>query len=117
MTFVAIVKIFPVQIDRTGGQLIYFGSLETKGLPTWVMLPFIFVAVAAIMTMIAHGVAQRFSRFPALDAYRLDILGSLAGIVSFAALTTFRIPPIGWMLVIAALIVILLHGVRVLWTS
>ena len=71
------------------------------------MLPFIFVAVAAIMTMIAHGVAQRFSRFPALDAYRLDILGSLAGIVSFAALTTFRIQPIGWMLVIAALIVIL----------
>ena len=68
------------------------------------MLPFIFIAVAAIMTMIAHGVAQRFARFPALEAYRLDILGSLAGIVSFAALTTFRVPPIGWMIVIAALI-------------
>jgi hypothetical protein len=112
--FVALVKIFPVQIDRTGGQLIYFGSLETKGLPTWVMLPFIFLAVAAIMTMIAHGVAQRFSRFPALDAYRLDILGSLAGIVAFATLTTFRIQPIGWMLVIAALIVVLTWRPRAL---
>ena len=101
-----------MQIDRTGGQLIYFGSLETHGLPTWVMLPFIFIAVAAIMTMIAHGVAQRFARFPALDAYRLDILGSLAGIVSFAALTTFRVPPIGWMIVIAALFVILLWRPR-----
>ena len=110
--FVALVKAFPVQIDRTGGQLIYFGSLETHGLPTWVMLPFIFIAVAAIMTMIAHGVAQRFARFPALDAYRLDILGSLAGIVSFAALTTFRVPPIGWMIVIAALFVILLWRPR-----
>jgi hypothetical protein len=110
--FVALVKAFPVQIDRTGGQLIYFGSLETRGLPTWVMLPFIFIAVAAIMTMIAHGVAQRFARFPALDAYRLDILGSLAGIVSFATLTTFRVPPIGWMIVIAALFVILLWRPR-----
>ena len=85
--------------DRPHGRaMIYFGSLETHGLPTWVMLPFVFIAVAAIMTMIAHGVAQRFARFPALDAYRLDILGSLAGIVSFAALTTFRVPPIGWMM-------------------
>ena len=67
--------------------MIYFGSLETHGLPIWVMLPFVFLAVAAIMTMIAHGVAQRFARFPALEAYRLDILGSLAGIVSFAAMS------------------------------
>src|SRR6476659_10962268 len=40
--FVALVKAFPVQIDRTGGDLMYFGSLETHGLPTWVMRPFIF---------------------------------------------------------------------------
>jgi hypothetical protein len=112
--FIAFVKIFPVQIDRTGGQLIYFGSLETKGLPTWVMLPVIFLAVAAIMMMIAHGVAHRFARFEALDAYRLDILGSLAGIVTFAALTTFRVQPIGWMLVIAVLIVVLTWRPRLL---
>ena len=61
--FLGLVKAFPVQIDRTGGDLIYFGSLETKGLPTWVMLPFVFLAVAAIMMMIAHGVAQRFQKF------------------------------------------------------
>src|SRR3954451_1112602 len=78
------------------------------------MLPFVFLAVAAIMMRIAHGVAQRFSRFPALDAYRLDILGSLAGIVVFATLTTFRIQPVGWMLVIAALTVILTWRPRAL---
>src|SRR6478609_3192891 len=44
--FVALGKAFPVQIERTGGDLIDFGSLETHGLPTWVMLPFIFIAVA-----------------------------------------------------------------------
>ena len=105
--FLGLVKAFPVQIDRTGGDLIFFGSLETKGLPTWVMLPFVFLAVAAIMTMIAHGVAQRFQKFSALEAYRLDIIGSLSGIVAYSLLAYFRVPPVGWMLVIAILIIVL----------
>ena len=49
------------------------------------MLPFVFLAVAAIMMMIAHGVAQRFQKFSALEAYRLDIIGSLSGIVAYSA--------------------------------
>jgi hypothetical protein len=105
--FLGLVKSFPVQIDRTGGNLIYFGSLETKGLPTWVVLPFVFLAVAGIMTMIAYGVAQRFRKFPALEAYRLDIIGSLSGIIAYSALAFFRVPPLGWMIVIAGLILLL----------
>ena len=114
LIFILVVKAFPVTIDRTGGSLIYFGSLETKGLPTWVMLPLVFVAVASIMMMIAHGVAHRFQRFPALEAYRLDILGSLVGIITFAVMTIFRVPPVGWMIVIGALIVILTWRPRAL---
>jgi hypothetical protein len=114
VAFLGLVKSFPVQIDRTGGDLIYFGSLETKGLPTWVMLPFVFIAVAAIMTMIAHGVAQRFQKFSALEAYRLDIIGSLSGIVAYSLLAYFRVPPVGWMLVIAILIIVLTWRPRVL---
>ena len=105
--FLVVIKAFPVEIDRTGGNLIYFGSLETKGLPTWVVLPFVFVAVAGIMTMIAYGVAQRFRKFPALEAYRLDIIGSLSGIIAYSLLAYLRVPPLGWMLVIAALIVMI----------
>jgi spermidine synthase len=112
VVFIGLVKALPVTIDRTGGSLIYFGSLETRGLPTWVMLPAIFVAVAAIMMMIAHGVAQRFQRFPALEAYRLDIIGSLSGIVLFAAFAWFRVPPVGWMLVIGVVFLILLWPAR-----
>ncbi len=112
--FLIVVKIFPVEIDRTGGNLIYFGSLETKGLPTWVVLPFVFVAVAGIMTMIAYGVAQRFRKFPALEAYRLDIIGSLSGIIAFSALAYFRVPPIGWMAVIVVLILFLTWRPRAL---
>ena len=78
------------------------------------MLPFVFLAVAAIMMMIAHGVAQRFQKFPALEAYRLDIIGSLSGIVAYSLLAYLRVPPVGWMLVIAALIVLLTWRPRAL---
>ena len=66
------------------------------------------------MTMIAHGVAQRFQKFPALEAYRLDIIGSLSGIVAYSLLAYFRVPPVGWMLVIAVLIIVLTWRPRAL---
>jgi len=110
--FLAAVLFLPVTLDRSGGDLVYFGSLQTHGLPIWVMLPFVFLSVAAVMTTIAHGVAQRFSKFPALDAYRLDILGSLLGIITFAAMSLLQIPPIGWGIVIVALFGYLLWPVQ-----
>jgi hypothetical protein len=112
--FLIAVRTFPVTLDRSGGDIVYFGSIQTKGLPIWVTLPFIFLATAAVMTTIAHGVAQRFQRFPALDAYRLDILGSLAGIGTYATMSLLGIPPLGWGIVIVGLLVVLLWPPRVL---
>ena len=111
--FFVAVMVFPVTLDRSGGDLVYFGSLQTRGLPIWVMLPFVFLSVAAVMTTIAHGVAKRFSLFPALEAYRLDILGSLSGIVTYAAMSLLQIPPIGWGIVIVGLFAYLLWPVAV----
>ena len=106
--FVGVVKVLPVTIDRTGGDLVYFG-VQTHGLPTWVMLPFIFLATAAVMASIAHGVAARFSRLPALDAYRADIIGSVCGIAVFSLLALLGAGPIAWGLVVVALFVVLLR--------
>src|SRR6266508_1148800 len=64
--FAAFVTALPVEIARSGSALVFFGALEERGLPAWLMLPVIFVAVATIMAAIAHGVASRFSRFEAL---------------------------------------------------
>ena len=47
--FVGFVLIFPVQIDRSGGDLIFFGGFQMSGLPVWITLPAIFLAVAGIM--------------------------------------------------------------------
>jgi len=106
--FVGFVLIFPVEIDRSGSDLIYFGAFRPTGLPLWLTLPVIFVAVAAVMAMIAEGVARAFVQFEALEAYRLDIAGSICGIAAFSALSFAWAPPVAWGLIAAVLFVVLL---------
>src|SRR5436309_6413475 len=77
---VAFVRGFPVRVESTGTQLLFFGAGPRSGLPTWIMLPIIFIAVAATMAMIAEGVARVFVLFEPLEAYRYDIMGSILGI-------------------------------------
>jgi hypothetical protein len=104
---VIFVESFTVEIDRSGSELIYFGSTRSTGFPTWVTLPIVFLAVAAVMEMIAEGVARTFVQLPPLQAYRLDIVGSIAGIVAFTTLSLLRAPPYGWGAVTAGLFVLL----------
>jgi len=107
-TFVGCAISFPVTIDRTGGDLVYFG-MQQHGLPAWMVLPFVFLATAGTMAAIAHGVAVRFAQFPALDAYRLDILGSIAGTAAFSVLALTGVGPVAWGVVVAALFACLLR--------
>jgi len=118
---VIFVRAFPARIVRTGAQLIFFGSWPSHGLPTWVSLPIIFVAVAAAMAMIAEGVARTFIQFEALEAYRYDILGSILGIGFFSLLSFLRAPSVVWGIVVAVVFMALsgkattlLQGVAVL---
>lgn len=109
---VVLVLAFPVTVRRSSRQLIFFGAGNaTSGIPAWVALPAIFIAVAAVMTCIGEGVGRSFRRFPPLVAYRLDILGSLAGIIAFSALSFLWAPPLAWGGVVAVLM-LLLHGDR-----
>jgi len=106
---VGFVLIFPVRIDRSGSDLIYFGHFGATGLPTWVTLPLIFVAVAVVLAMIAEGVARTFVEFEPLEAYRWDIAGSILGIAGFSALSFTWAPPVVWGIVAAILFAILLR--------
>ncbi|HJT37988.1 MAG TPA: spermidine synthase, partial [Actinomycetota bacterium] len=104
---VIFVRAFPARIVRTGAQLIFFGSGPSSGLPTWVSLPVIFVAVAAAMALVGEGVARTFIRFEPLEAYRLDILGSILGIVTFSVLSFLRAPSVVWGVVVGILFIVL----------
>jgi SAM-dependent methyltransferase len=105
---VLFVLYFPVTIDRSGSQVIYFGSFVRTGLPTWITLPVIFIVVAIVMATIAEGVAKAFAAFEPLDAYRLDILGSVGGIITFSVISFLGLPPIIWGSIAAGLFIVLL---------
>jgi hypothetical protein len=72
----------------------------------------VFLAVAAVMATIGEGVARTFVRFRPLDAYRLDIGGSIAGIAAFSLLSFLDAKPVVWALIVA-LVMLLLYGRRV----
>jgi tRNA1(Val) A37 N6-methylase TrmN6 len=105
--FAGFVTALPVGIDRSGSDLVFFGAMHEHGLPAWFMLPLIFIAVAAIMATLAHGVAVRFAQFEALEAYRLEITGSLLGILSFAAVAFLGTSPLAWGGLIAVALLLL----------
>lgn len=100
---VGLTAAFPVKIDRTGDGIIYFGEFAKSGLPAWVVLPLLFIAVAAVMAVIADGTARVFGSFKPLTAYRLDILGAIAGTTAFAVVAFLEAPPIVWGIIAAAL--------------
>jgi spermidine synthase len=105
---VGFVSAYPVSVDRDSTQLIFFGTAGTSGPPLWMTLPAVFLAVAVVMAGPGELVGACFGRLPRLEAYRLDLLGSLAGIVTFTALSFLGAPPLVWFGIVSLLFVMLL---------
>ncbi len=105
---VAFVHHFHVQVNHSGSQLIYFGALQRTGLPIWATLPIVFICTAGIMALIAEETARVFARFEPLEAYRLDISGSILGIAAFSLLSFLGLAPIAWGGVVALVFLLLL---------
>jgi tRNA1(Val) A37 N6-methylase TrmN6 len=107
---VAFIRFFPVKIEGSGGNLIFFSNFAREtGPPRELTLTVIFVAVAVVMALVAEGLARAFAKFEPLEAYRLDLVGSVAGILAFSALAFLRAPSLAW----GAVAVVLLLGLDV----
>lgn len=91
-----------IQVPEAKGDVIFFtGGQSALTAPVGAVLPIIFVWVTAIMACVGQELARAFRLLPALEAYRIDIAGSLAGIVAFTALSFLGAPPVVWGVVVA----------------
>lgn len=99
---------YPVAVNREDRSVIFFTSLTTSGPPPWVVLPLIFLAVAAIMAGPGELAGECFTRLPRLQAYRYDLCGSLIGILVFTTFSFLGVPPLVWFLAISLAFVLLL---------
>ena len=61
------VRLWPVSVDRTGSDVIYFTSLTANGPPAWVVLPTVFVVVALVIAGPAEIVGRCFADLTPLD--------------------------------------------------
>ncbi len=98
----------PVTIDRAGDQIIYFTSLSTSGPPAWLVLPLIFILVAAVLAGPAEVVGRCFADLRPLTAYRWDLIGSLIGIGSFTLMSFLQAPSVVWGVLVTTSFVVLI---------
>ena len=90
------VTLVPATIGFTGGVPRFAGFGGGWAVPAQVSLPVIFLLTTAILACVGQRVGRLFSTFAPLEAYRLDILGSIAGIVAFSALSFLHAGPVVW---------------------
>jgi hypothetical protein len=114
LALVSFVLAFPVILQTLNGPHPFQGLRGTPALPQPVSLGVVFVLVVGVMAGLGQGVARLFVRFRPLRAYRLDILGSLAGIAAFTGLSFLNQPPGTWGCIACAGILVLLAP-RIRW--
>jgi SAM-dependent methyltransferase len=110
------VRLFPVTIDRTGADVIYFTALDSSGPPAWLVLPLVFLLTAAVLAGPAEAVGRCFGELAPLTAYRWDLIGSLVGIGLFTLLSFLWAPSVVWGVLVAIAFVVLVRG-RARWLA
>jgi hypothetical protein len=111
---VAYVLAFPVSLVRLSGSHQLGSAFGWSALPEWASLGILFPLIVLTLAGIAQHAAESFVLFAPLDAYRLDILGSLTGIAAFSLLSFAQLPPVAWG-VIAAVVLGGLLGRMIRW--
>jgi hypothetical protein len=114
LALVSFVLAFPVILQTLNGPHPFQGLHGSPALPQPVSLGIVFVLVTAVMAGLGQGTARLFVTFRPLPAYRLDILGSLAGIAAFTALSFLDQPPGTWAVIACAGLLVLLAP-RIRW--
>ena len=113
LVLVGFMLAFPVVLGTLSGPSPFRGAGSMHALSQPLSLAIVFVLVVAVMAGLGQAVAQTFVKFGPLNAYRLDIMGSIAGIVAFSALSFLNQPPAAWGAAAGVgLVVLLLPRVR-----
>lgn len=97
-----------------GKEFVWFGApagivlkdaaLPTHFLPLWLLLAVIYSVTAAVFVVFGHWIGTLFKDFPPLEAYTLEICGSIAGILAFALFSFLQLSPVAWFLCGAVLV-------------
>src|SRR6476660_103748 len=81
----------------TAGSIYFSSGTSDKSVmlvESTMLLPLLFVAVAALFATMAQRMGREMARLPPLRGYTLNILGSLAGVAAFALISWLQLSPV-----------------------
>jgi hypothetical protein len=98
---------FQLLINST--QVLYFGIADQQSAQAenFLVLPIIFGMVTLCFIPLSRSFGKLFSQLNPLTAYTFDIIGSLAGIAAFSAMSYFSLPPLAWFSILGVLLLLL----------
>ena len=108
---IAVVYFFRLEVALPASGSIYFSSGTADpvvAVETTLLLPLLFVAVAALLGTAAQRMAREMAALPPLRGYTLNVAGSLAGVAAFGVISWLELPPTLWFAVAFAAAVPLL---------
>lgn len=90
--------------DQTANAEVIFFGAETNAVlqkdyyvPVEVVAAVFFALIASVMVGPGQEMGRALNRVPSRSlAYSVNLLGSLAGIASFAAISYYEVPPVAW---------------------
>ncbi len=86
-------------------QVLYYAAGESIAPPeNGIVLPVILLLVVIAFMILARPLGKLLTALPPLQAYTWDIIGSLAGIVSFFFMSYLSLPPFFWFLILCILV-------------
>jgi SAM-dependent methyltransferase len=105
---VVLVLVAHLDVQVRSSDEVFFGLAESNSADAnFVVLPLVFVLVTAVMATLALPLGPLLKSQPPLQAYALDITGSLSGIAGFTVLSALWTPPAVWFIVVAVLLLLL----------
>src|SRR4030095_7868453 len=113
---IAMVYFFRLEVAVSPTGSLYFSSgtaEQVVAVESTLLLPVIFVIVAALFTTLAQRMGKEMGTLPPLSGYTLNLLGSLTGVGLFALISWLQLSPTWWFAIgFAAAIPLLLTGER-----
>jgi Spermine/spermidine synthase domain len=108
LAVIAAVDRLRLEVAVPSTSSIYFSSgTSTPVIPveSTMLLPLLFVAVGGLFVTAAQQMGRDLASRPPLDAYAINLLGSLTGVAAFAVLSWLELPPVVWFGVATAAVV------------
>src|SRR5712692_988844 len=88
-----------LEVALPSATTLYFSSGTTDStipVESVLLLPVLFVSVAALFVAVAQRMGRDLGSRPPLRAYAINLAGSLTGVAAFAVVSSLQLPPSVW---------------------